>query len=917
MRYFDLLAVVLLLTGCAGAPERREPSAAVRSSDAGHSAEPPTPAAASRALPLFRLPPDVKPTSQQVSLEVLPDQEEFRGKVEIALQLEASREELWVSSRELRFESGALRTARGTSPVRVEPDDGRGVARIVPGEKVPAGDATLTLTFSGRYNSRLVGVYRLKTPGGWAAYTQFEAIDARRAFPCFDEPAFKIPWELELVVPEKLQAFANTSELEVVPAGPGLKRIRFRPTRPLPSYLVAFAVGDFDVQTPPPLAPTRIRPGTLQVRGIAPKGRGSELGYALRAGAELLPALEQWFGVAYPYEKLDHLAEPDFAHGAMENAGLITYVDGALLIREQEASTEDRMGVAEVVAHEMAHQWFGDLVTMRFWDDVWLNESFATFMEPEVVGPWDPSLGSEMTALRSALWAMENDELESARAIRQPIRTEGDIQAWDDGVLYPKGAAVLRMFQSLLGRDEFRAGIRRYLEAHRDGNATTEDLLAALSVTRDIGPAFRTFIDQPGIPRIRGQLTCDGRGARLALHQERARPLGSKAPPLLWQVPVCVRAEGLKEQRCTLLTGPDDTLSLPGRSCPRWVHLNAGARGYYRWLLSGREMDGLLRTAWGKLPATERLSAADTLVNGARDGLVPASELLARLPTLVRDADPLVSAKALEFLKGVRGFWSSPELDSRLRASMRAQFRPVLARLGWSPRGGESTQLRTFRATVVEFLALDAGDSDVLARASRLGRAWLGSDGRLHPEAVPPDLRDAAARAMGRAGDARTFDLLEERLKAAGDAATRYSLVMAMASFRQPELAERARALAVSPDLRHWERVVILRAHALTPELRVESWRWVVTHLDALGSTLAENSAQNLASMQMGCSEAEADQLSRDMEPLARSNPGLPYHLKKAVEKTRLCAATRAVQAPSVAAFLSSGAPVQERSVQR
>ncbi|MGZ6134836.1 MAG: M1 family aminopeptidase, partial [Myxococcaceae bacterium] len=740
----------------------------------------------------------------------------------------------------------------------------------------------------------------------------------RRAFPCFDEPGFKIPWDLELTVPAGLLAFANTSEVQKQPVSGGLVQIRFATTRPLSSYLLAFVVGAFDVVSPPALPPKGPRQTPLQVRGIASRGRGPELAHALGVGGELLPRLEQWFGIAFPYEKLDHVAEPDFAYGAMENAGLITYAEPYLLSREGELSTEDRRDTARVLAHEMAHQWFGDLVTMQFWDDVWLNESFATLMETEIVGPWDPALRADIALLQEVLRAMDNDELESSRPIRTPMRTEGDLRATDVAVLYPKGAAVLSMFQGLLGRDAFRAAIRRYIEAHADGNATTEDLVAALSTEKDLRPAMLSFIDQPGVPRVRGTLACDRSGARLSLHQERARPLGSTAPSLRWKIPVCIRVENAPAPRCTLLESDDAVLDLPAARCPRWVHLNAGAQGYYRWLLPGPGLAALVKSGWGTLLPAERLSAADAILSSASDGVMTVSEAMSWIGTLIRDPEPSVPASTLRFLTRARLFWSTPEDDAQLRAFMRASARPLMDRLGWVARAGESPRISGLRSDAVRFLALDAGDPQVLARAAALGRSWLGTDGQIHPDAVSPDLRDVAVRAAGRAGDQATFDLMEARLLAAEDGTTRTAIARALGAFLQPELAERARALALTTRLRNHERGALLFTQARTPELRAGVGAWVIQHQEQLAAVLSESGQQFIPALVLRCSEQEGAQLGQELAPLARIAPTVPFEIRKMEEWARVCGATRAVQAPALAEFLShSGASVRQTATRQ
>jgi cytosol alanyl aminopeptidase len=901
---FGLPVLAMLVTfGCASTPVA--PSAPATDAGVslapGPSAELGSPAAGT----LFRLPNDVHPTREHVALEVAPDQERFRGRVDISLVLDSPRDTLWVSARELTIRSGVLNREGQSIPVTAEVDEAKGAARLRLGRTVPAGPATLTLEFEAPFYPRVVGLYRVKASGSWAAYTQFEALDARRAFPCFDEPSFKIPWELELTVPASLQAFANTPQRDETPLPDGRKRIRFEPTRPLPSYLVAFAVGDFDVVTPPPLPPNEVRTRQLQLRGIAPKGRGPELAYSLKTGGELLVRLERWFGIPFPYEKLDHVAVPDFAFGAMENAGFITYVDWFLLIDDKRGSEDEKLTVAWVMAHEMAHQWFGDLVTMRFWDDKWLNESFASFMEPEVVGPWRPELGFDVDILERTHAAMRNDELETARPMRQPIRSENDINGTDDAVLYPKGTAVIAMFRTLLGADGFRAGIQRYLEAHEDGNATTDDLVSALSTSQDIGPAFRTFVEQSGLPRIEGRRVCDAAGARIALKQARALPLGSRAPAdTLWQVPICARVEGRTAPVCTVLTSAEGTLPLPG-GCPRWVHLNAGAQGYYRWLEPTDELDGLLGRGWKALSAPERLSAAEALLSAAQDGTVPASDVLDRLGPLVRDDEPAVVASAAGFLSRARRFWTSDQNRPQFEARMRTLLRPALDRIGWTARPGEPSRVTRFRPQLIKTLALDAHDPQVLARAAQLGRRWLGTDGRLHPEAVSPDLRDVAAAAAGRQGDAKLFETVLARLRASEDGHVRGALVGALASFQDPRLSERAREETLSPGMRVWDRYGLLFSQGVAPEQWKAEWQWTLAHQDALVTLLPENAARDLPAMQSSCSQEGSTALEGAFGAKARSVSGLDYQLRKSMEVTRVCAAVRAAQAPNVAAALT------------
>ncbi|HKE15400.1 MAG TPA: M1 family metallopeptidase [Kofleriaceae bacterium] len=869
----------------------------------------PAAAGASGSVPIFRLPADVRPIRQRVELEVVPERAGFSGRVEIALQLDRPRRDLWISARELTLTRGTLSTGGRSLPLTFAVDDARGAARLTAPRRVAAGPATLRLEFRAAFNPNLVGLYRLQARDRWYAFTQFEAVDARRAFPCFDEPSFKIPWDVVLTVPKGAVAVSNAPALDQSPAGE-LERVRFQTTRPLPSYLVAFAVGDFDVVTPPPLPPSEVRSRPLQIRGLAPRGRGPELAYALEAGGQLLVLLERWFGTEFPYAKLDYVAVPDFAYGAMENAGLIVYRDSLLLIDEKTASQAQTLSVAiSGLAHEMAHQWYGDLVTMAWWDDLWLNESFASFMETVMATAWAPEHHYELTKLQNVHAAMAADELSAVRPIRPDLGVEGDIMGMDSLIGYHKGSWVVAMFEQFLGQDAFRRGIKSYLAAHADRNATRDDLVAALSAEgRDIRPAMRSFVDRPGVPLIRASLRCDGGGPRVALAQSRNLPIGSTASKdVRWAVPVCVRSAGAEKQDCMLLEDAESELRLARTSCPAWIALNPNARGYYRWALPPGQLRDLLTRGYRHLSPAERLSLASNLRAALRSGAMSAADVMGAMRPFARDPEPAVAQEPAALLADMREHIVDPAARGAVEATMRAFYRPVLARLGWKPRPREASRVRIFRSWVIEYLAFTADDTSVVERAAALGRAYLGSDDRLHPDAVDPDLVKVAIKAAARRGSASLFDIMVERLVAAEDSNVRDNLLDGLAQFTDADLAERARQLAFDQRLRVNERSRIIRQQGERPELRAAAWAWVVKNFDRLAPTLPPSDVKQLIGVQRGCSEEAAVELSRSLGDRVAPYPGGPYTLAKAIEQTRLCAALVAAQRKSATEFFASG----------
>ncbi|MEM9692828.1 MAG: M1 family metallopeptidase, partial [Myxococcota bacterium] len=436
--------------------------------------------------PTGRLPEGyITPLRYHLTLQIDPDQVSFSGEVKIDVELEQPLRGFWIHGKDLRVSEVSLQ------PMAVEPkvptaekpvpppsitgtytEVGQGGrAKIKLTDEAPKGKATLTLRYEAPFSERLNGLYRVKSGDEWYAFTQMEPIWARHAFPCFDEPAFKTPWDVTLVVPDRSDtvAIANTQETSRRKKG-NLREVIYAPTEPLPTYLIAFAVGPFDVVDAPPIPAHDVRSTPLPFRGIATKGRGPELAHALEKTPPMLTALETYFQEAYPYDKLDVIAVPDKG-GAMENAGLITFRDWLLLVDPTNASVAQKRAFSIVMAHELAHQWFGNLVTMPWWDDIWLNEAFATWMSFRILEPIEPELEAPVLLLGGVQQAMSSDTLINARQIRQPVLKNDDIHNAFDRITYRKGGGVLSMFERYLGRETFRDGLTLYMKRHRHGSA--------------------------------------------------------------------------------------------------------------------------------------------------------------------------------------------------------------------------------------------------------------------------------------------------------------------------------------------------------------------------------------------------------------------------------------------------------------
>ncbi|MFO0581445.1 MAG: M1 family aminopeptidase [Anaeromyxobacter sp.] len=854
------------------------------------------PAAALRvdeAPPLLDLPADVRAVRAQVELEVDPAADGFRGTIALEVTLAQPRRVIWLHGRGLSVDEAVVEAGGVKAPAAYAQVTPEGVASLTLAAPVGPGPATLRLRWRAPWGA-LAGLYVSRQGDDRYAVTHLEAVDARGMLPCFDEPAAKIPWEVTVLAPDGLAALSNQPAASSAPAPGGKRRWVFAPTRPLPSYLLFVGVGPFDVVPDGPLPPNEVRPRPLPVRGLAPRGRGKELEVALEQAAKIVPALERYFGVPFPYDKLDHVAISDFAPGGMENAGAIAYRDAAFLFADGRTPEAMRRRIGSLTSHELGHQWFGDMVTLRSWTDVWLNEAFATWVTPKGLAPW-PSWRAELQTLRGAGDAMDRDGFASARKIRQPLSRISEVGLQFDVMSYQKGAAVLAMFERFAGPERFRAGVKAYLEKHRDGVATTADFLEALSAAagRDLGPAFSSFLDQPGVPLVRAERVCEKGKASVLLRQSRWQPRGAvPAPAQLWKIPVCVRAGAGKEsaEACTLLEAAEGVLDLPG-PCPDWIHPNAGGAGYYRFSLEGPDLARLLGRGLASLTAAEKISVGQSIEAAEAAGQLRYAELAGAAVALAQDPDLDVALSVRGVFEDARVRLVPPADRAAVEATVVRLYRPAFDRLGWYPRGGEDVEDRRHRAELFDLLVSTGRDRELRAQAVAKAAEWLGLGGKApDTSAVPVDLVGTALAAAVQ-DDPRAFDAALARAPDA-KGSQRYQLLAALRRTTDPARFARAWALKDDPRLGKRER---LSAVAEWPEeaqpLVTEAF---LADVDAIVKLLPTENVSGLPRYAgRPCDAARAARVKAALEPRVAAEPGMRRPLDQLLEGAGICAAAR------------------------
>lgn len=860
-------------------------------------------ALAAAALPM-RLEGGARPLSYDLELRIDPDRAQHSGTVAIELQLDQPLQSLRLHARELRVEAARAQPEKGAAvAARVERADADSI-RLHFARALPAGRARLSLRFRGELSDkRVFGLFRQREGGAWYAYSQFEDVGARRAFPLFDEPGYKQPWRLALTVPQGQQAFANMPVQSERPAGRGWKRLQFKESPPMPGYLLALAVGPFDVREGAPA-------GRTALRYLAPKGRAAEAAYAAEVTPATIAALQDYFGMPYPFAKLDSAAIPltDW-FGAMENPGLITYASRLLLAPPGEESRRFQRSYLAVAAHELAHQWFGNYVTMAWWDDLWLNESFASWMGDKIVAQLRPEWRWESKSQEARRDAMHGDRLPSARRVHQPVEQPEDLGTAFDEITYSKGQSVLTMFEAWLGPERMRSGVRRYMARHAWGNASSADFLAALAAEGDVQlpAAFASFIDQPGIPQLHFALSCEGK-PRLTITQHRYQPLGATAVAAQrWLVPVLLRTPGGESR--ALLAGDQVSVELPDAQCPAWLQPNVGGHGYYRSQLDAALLQRFVRE--GRPSVNELLALLDDQLALAQSGDVSLADALALLGRLAADErrEPVeAAAKALAELQPLTSAAQRPAY-ARLWQQL---FGKLGHRLSWQPRVGESEDQALLREALLPLLAEQGEDVALRAQARGITARWLavaGRDGQAHAELMAPGLRQALLRSAAFDGDATLFEGFLALARRTPERRLREDLMEALAAFNTPTLAERARALSLDAQIDIRELLPhVLEQQSRQPALAEAVLDFVVRNDVALRRRSAEQAAASWPRWlaEGGCSLARAEALQRHFAAQSVRHESGPGQLAKAGERLRLCAAYREAQADALAQALDS-----------
>ena len=802
-----------------------------------------------------RLPEVATPENYKLTFTPNLESGTFEGEETVSIRILRPTSEITLNAVDINFGDVAITSAGSTQKAKVTPEKDKEMAVLKVEKPLPAGPATIHITYTGVLNDEMRGFYLGKDDQGRKyAATQFESTDARRAFPSFDEPAYKATFDITAVANQGEVAISNQKIVSDTP-GPGDKHtVRFATTAKMSSYLAALVVGNFEY--------IEGEADGIPIRVYSTPGKKEMGKFALESAEHILGYYDKYFSVKYPYGKLDLIGLPDFSAGAMENTGCITFREVILLIDDKQGSVDMKKEIASVIAHEMAHQWFGDLVTMKWWDDIWLNEGFATWMSSKPVQAWKPEWNFKLDDVSETGGTLNTDSLANTRPIHQAADTPAQIMELFDGIAYGKAAAVLRMLESYLGEETFRAGVNAYIQQHQYANATADDFWEAQAKTskKPVDQIMPTFVKQAGVPIINVKSQCSGDSTTVTLDQRRYyydREKFQAPNDQIWEVPLCMEgAAGKGTPQCKLFTKRQETFTLPG--CSNWVLANAGATGYYRVGYQADAVRALATDSETKLSPAERIALQSDIWASVRVGREPVGDYLALARGLAGDRNRAVLQDVLARLSYISQYLVTDSDRESFRIWLRQYLSPIMQDVGWEPKAGESDEQRILRARVFNALGYDAHDSEVLAKARTLADQALDN-----PASVDRELADSAFRLAALTGDQAFYDKLLATLKNAKSPEEYYMALFALPQFGDPKLLQRTLDYAISPDVRSQDALRLVSNVLQNPAGEKLAWDFVLTHWNAVqkaGGPFA--SAEIVAATSSFCDARMRDQVA-------------------------------------------------------
>jgi aminopeptidase N/puromycin-sensitive aminopeptidase len=841
-----------------------------------------------------RLPEVARPENYKLTFTPDLDKAKFEGNETITIRVLKPTSEVTLNAVDIDFHDVTVTSGGVSQKAKVTAEKDKEMVVLAVDKPLAAGVATIHVSYTGILNDEMRGLYLGKDDKGRKyAASQFEATDARRAFPSFDEPDYKATFDITAIADKDQVAISNYKIVSDTP-GPGNKHtVKFATTAKMSSYLAALVVGNFEY--------VEGSVDGIPIRVYSTPGKKEMGKFALDAAEYIVGYYNKYFGIKYPYGKLDLIGLPDFSAGAMENVGCITFREVILLIDEKQGSVDLKKTIASVTSHEIAHMWFGDLVTMKWWDDIWLNEGFATWMSSKPVEKWKPEWNYDLDDVSGTGGTLNVDSLANTRPIHQAAETPAQIQELFDGIAYGKAASVLRMLEAYLGEETFRAGVNAYLKEHQYSNATADDFWDTQAKTshKPVDKIMPTWVKQPGAPIINVKAQCSGDSTNVSLAQQRYyidRVKFEEANDQLWQIPLCLKGSASGKTKCELMTKKQETFTLPG--CSTWVLANAGATGYYRTGYQADAVRALANDAETKLTPGERIVLQSDIWASVRVGHEPVGDYLAFAQGLQSDRNRAVLEDVLGHLNFIGQYLVSNNNRDAYRTWLRQYLSPAMKDVGYEPKPGEPDEQKTLRSRLFNALGYDARDPETLEQARKLADKALTDSNSVDHELAGVVLSLAALN-----GDAGFYDRVMAALKNPKSPEEYYIYLFTLPQFNDPKLLQRTLDFAISPDVRSQDALGVITSVMGNPAGQELAWDFVRAHwpeIEKAGGPFA--SAQVVGATSVFCDTGSRDQVTEFFS--AHKVAAAERTYRQSIERINNCVDLKSQQEPQLASWL-------------
>lgn len=849
------------------------------------------------------------------NLTFAPDftKDNFIGLETIRVQVLQPTSKIVLNAAEISFEDARISSGSTDQKAKVTLDEASETATLSVDHRIEPGPATVTIRYTGVLNGQLRGFYLGREENGQKyAGTQLEATDARRAFPAFDEPEYKATFDITVIADQHHTVISNSAVVsDLAGPGEGKHTVKFATTAKMSCYLVAVVVGDFEY--------VEGSADGIPIRIYTTPGKKHLADFALEASKQSIKYFNEYFGIPYPFGKLDLIGLPDFAAGAMENTGAIVSREGSLLMDPASATLFQKRLVAQDVSHEIAHQWFGDLVTMKWWDDSWLNEGFATWMQTKSVAAWKPELNLlvgdvlDANAFLGPESTMDEDSLASTRPVRQAAETPGQILELFDPISYGKGARVLWMLEAYVGPENFRKGVHNYLAKNAYGNATSEDFWSSLSAVsnKPVSRIMSAFVNQPGLPLVSIETKCHGNSTNVTLSQQRYfvdRSLFSSTSNETWPIPVCLKAgtdgSTQTQQKCFLLSRKQESVTMAG--CAPWVMGNLGAVGYYRTSYESAAVAAISRSLETVLTPSERVRLLSDEWASVRVGRQSIEDYLGLVDGLRAEKDTAVIDMATTQLAYIGRYLVGDRDRELYQRWVRGLLTPLARELGWHAAPGEDDDRKALRAQVLLTLGATARDPEVLEKANKLVEGALDGSAAMDVAMAGTVFQLGASN-----GNASFYDKVLEHMKKPSNPEDYYQSLNVLEGFEDLELLARTLKMTLTGEIRSQDAfgpsgaVVGVMANPAGERL---AWDFIRENWEEIGKRMGgyNGSGALVAATGFFCNAELRDQVKNFFanHPI----PDAERTLRQAMERLNTCVDLKSQQSSHLGSWLEQHA---------